>query len=400
MEHGLSIQGDEPNRKQHELSQTGAAAKEQHEIQSAIIIAKRFPRDEDACFQKLMKAASRPSFAEDAAYSFPRGDTDVTGPSVNLAREAARIWGNIRYGLYIVRDDDGSRLIRGWCWDVETNMKNEFDDDFKKLIQRKDKNTKETKWIICDDERELRELTNRRGAILVRNAILQNLPKDLIEDALFQCRKTLEASAGDNPEGMRKRLLVDFGSINITVAQLEQKLGHPFAQSTPKEIAQLRSVCKSIQDGNTTWAEYIKEKDAEQKPVEDANKAKLAAAQEKLKQRREQPKAEPMKVDPKKQENGKGDVGHTQPLHTTAFTPGSNQDAPSPPPSDGLDAAWLSRVMDAEDYLRGSVQGKNSLRSIRAGFRIEDGSYPLLPQDQKDFLSDLERTVERLQKAH
>lgn len=91
----LSLQEQAPSQGS-ELATTGAAAKERAEIESAIIVAKKFPRNEEACFQKLMKAASRSSFAEDATYSFPRGDTNVTGPSVNLAREAARIWGNIR----------------------------------------------------------------------------------------------------------------------------------------------------------------------------------------------------------------------------------------------------------------------------------------------------------------
>jgi len=262
---GIS-QSTDVDQRGKELATTKDAASAQHEIQSAITIAKHFPRNEDQCFQSLMKAASRPSFAEDATYSFPRGDAQVTGPSVNLAREAGRIWGNIRYGLSIIRDDESSRLIRGWAWDVENNTKVEMEDDFQKTIQRKDKKTGETRWIICTDERELRELTNRRGAILQRNAILQVLPKDLIEDALFRCAETLTKAAGENPEGVRKRLLVDFAGVNVTVEQIEQKLGHPFAQASAKQIAELRGICKSIQDGNSTWAEYVKGPEA--KPAE------------------------------------------------------------------------------------------------------------------------------------
>jgi hypothetical protein len=277
-----------------ELAQVGAAASAQHEIQSAIIIARKFPRNEAVVFQKLMLACARPSFAEDARYSFPRGETDVTGPSVNLAREAARVWGNIRYGLYVVRDDDETRLIRGWAWDVETNTKVEMEDDFKKLIQRKVKGKPgETVWLV-PDERDLRELTNRRGAILLRNCLLQVMPKDLVEDALFTCGKTLEQAAGANPDGERKRLLVDFGAMNISVEQIEQKLGHPFAQCSPKEIAELRGICKSIQDGHTTWAEYVKgpEKPAEKSAESKANEEALAKGQEALKQQQEQPKQE------------------------------------------------------------------------------------------------------------
>lgn len=287
-----------------ELATAGAAAAAQHEIQSAIIIARKFPRNEDQCFQKLMKSAARPSFAEDATYSFPRGDKDVTGPSVNLAREAARIWGNIRFGLYVVRDDEETRLIRGFAYDVETNTKVEVEDDFKKLVQRKVKgsNPPRTEWLV-PDERDLRELTNRRGAILLRNALLQVLPKDLIEDALYTCSMTLEKAAGENPEAERKRLMVDFGSVNISVEHIEQKLGHPFSQSTPKEIAELRGICKSIIDGHTSWAEYVKgaDKPAEKSAESKANEEALAKGQEALAKQQEKPKDLP-KTEEKKAE--------------------------------------------------------------------------------------------------
>ena len=292
MESGLALQ--ETQDKSGELATAGAAAAAQHEIQSAIIIARKFPRNEEGCFQKLMKACSRVSFAEDATYSFPRGKKEdgtpniVSGPSVNLAREAARVWGNIRFGLYIVHDDDETRLIRAWAWDVETNTKIEVEDDFKKLIQRKGQG-----WII-PDERDLRELTNRRGAIALRNAILQILPKDLIEDALFACSKSAESDAKENPDGARKKLLIDFGVINVTVEMIEKVLGHPFSQSSAKELADLRGVCKSIMDGHTTWAEYTKEPEsrlAEPSP----DKAKLAEAQANL--QRQQATREERKAD-------------------------------------------------------------------------------------------------------
>lgn len=232
-----------------ELTPTSAAAEKQFEIQSAIVIAKRFPRNEDTAFEKLMKAAKRTSFAEDAAYAFPRGGTTVEGPSVNLAREAARIWGNVRYGLEVIRDDEESRQIRGWAWDMETNTKVTAEDDFKKLVQRK------SGWIK-PDERDLRELTNRRGAILVRNCLLQILPKDLVEDAMFRCKETLKKGAEQDPETARKRLILAFSELNVSPEMLESKLGHSLSRCSPAELADLRKVYKSIADGNSTWAEY------------------------------------------------------------------------------------------------------------------------------------------------
>lgn len=266
-----------------ELAAVSAASKERAEIESSIIIAKKMRRNEDECWQKVNKACQRQSFAEKAAYSFPRGDKEVTGPSVDLAREAARCWGNIRFGLRILRDDETSRLIQGWCWDLETNMKNEFEDSFEKLIQRKNKHTKQTEWIE-PDERDLRELTNRRGAILVRNAILQTIPKDMVEDALYQCEKTLQDKAKADPDATRKCLLADFGSMNITVSMIEGTLGHPLDQATPKELADLRAIYNSIIAGNSTWQEYAKstEPSADSKPKADLNEqlAKQSKPQE------------------------------------------------------------------------------------------------------------------------
>jgi hypothetical protein len=272
-----------------ELAPTAAAAEKQFEIQSAIIIAKRFPRDEDSAFQKLMKACGRSTFAGDAQYSFPRGDGLVSGPSVQLAREAARNWTNIRYGLTIIRDDQQSRQIQGWAWDVETNTKVTAEDDFQKLIFRKGKG-----WI-APDERDMRELTNRRGAILIRNCILQILPKDLIEDALYTCHATLESDAAKDPDAARKRILVSFSELNVSAEMLSGYLGHPVGQSSPAEIANLRTIYKSISDGNTTWGDYVNgNSDAGAAELKQKTEAKSAALKEKLKTNgKAEPQAEP-----------------------------------------------------------------------------------------------------------
>lgn len=263
-----------------ELAPTAVAAEKQFEIQSAIVLAKRFPRDEDQAFQKLMKACQRSSFAEDAEYSFPRGGQPVKGPSVFLAREAARVWTNIRYGLTITRDDQQSRQIQAWSWDLETNTKISAEDDFRKLIFRKGKG-----WIE-PDERDLRELTNRRGAILIRNCVLQILPKDLIEDALDTCRETLRSNVAKDPDSARKKILMAFSELNVTAEMLAAYLGHPVAQSSPAEIADLRAVYKSISDGNTTWADYVNgNSEAGAADLKQKTETKAAELKEKLAQK-------------------------------------------------------------------------------------------------------------------
>jgi hypothetical protein len=237
-----------------ELAPAASAAALQHEIQGAIVLARRFPRSEDGAFTKLMRSCGRSSFAAGAEYSFPRGGQVISGPSVQLAREAARVWGNIRHGLEIIRDDAASRQIRGWAWDLESNTKVAAEDEFRKLVQRKRKGGA-SEWVV-PDERDLRELTNRRGAILVRNCILQLLPADLIEDAVHEAHKTLKDEAGKDPDQARKRVLLAFGSLNVTPEMLAAHLGKPVGQCSPEEIAGLRTIYQSIRDGNSTWEEH------------------------------------------------------------------------------------------------------------------------------------------------
>jgi hypothetical protein len=197
-----------------------------------------------------MKACRRTSFADDAIYSYPRGGVDIEGPSVNLAREAGRVWGNLEYGFVIVREDEGERHIRGWAWDKETNVRNFSEASFRKIIYRKGKGN------IVPDERELRELTNKHGAILERNAVLKTIPKDFIEDALTMCRQTLTQQTEQDPDGARKRLILAFSEWSVTPEMLERKLGHPLDACTPKEIADLRKIYASIKDGHSTWQDH------------------------------------------------------------------------------------------------------------------------------------------------
>jgi len=223
------------------------------EIQSSIIIAKKFPRNEDKSYEKLMKACKRTSFAKIASYSFPRGGSTVSGPSINLAREAARVWENIEYGIIVIRDDEDERQIRAFAWDKETNSKVFAEDSFKKLVYRK---AGGGQWVK-PDERDLRELTNRRGAILVRNCILSLLPSDIVEDAINSCKTTLKDKAQKDPDGERKAIIISFSKLHITPEMLSQKLGHPIAESSSEEIAELREIYFSIKDGNSKWHEYL-----------------------------------------------------------------------------------------------------------------------------------------------
>jgi hypothetical protein len=228
-------------------------------VEARLTIAQRFPRSEDDAFGKLIRSCKRKSFAEKVAYAFPRGNTTVTGPTVDLAREAARCFGNLDYGFEIVNEDDEWRHIAAYAHDLEMNTRVAAEDSFRKLIQRRVRGGGgATEWIK-PDERDLRELTNRRAALLIRNCILQLLPKDMIDDALLEAKKTERAAVGENIEDHRKRVIVGFGEIGVPAKELERYLGHPIGSSSESEIVKLREIYTSIKDGNSVWSEYVSE---------------------------------------------------------------------------------------------------------------------------------------------
>ncbi len=234
--------------------------REQTEIQARVFSAKKFPRDEEKAYSRLMNSMTRLTMAESAEYSFPRGGKAVTGPSVDLAREGARCWGNIHYGLRIVSSTDQKIHIRGFAVDLETNTYAEAEDEFKPLIQRKIPGTKETEWRT-PDERDLRELINRRGAICVRNALLQILPPDIIEDARKRANETLQQAADGslsaNREDTIRRMVLNFDKIGVSKEMLEEYLTHPLSLITGEELSELKRIWKSINDGQTKREEHF-----------------------------------------------------------------------------------------------------------------------------------------------
>lgn len=253
------------SKQTNEVTPSGLAAAETAEIQAAILIAHNLGRSEEDAYGALMAACGRTTFQEKAVYRFKRGskqlpdgrwvDNFVEGPSVHMAREFARHWRHLRYGFRVVSEDEDRVQIRGFAWDMLTNEKVEQDASFRKLIFRKNDG-----WIR-PDERDLRELINKHGAIAERNCLLKVLPSDMVEDACQRAQELRIAGIKNDMEAARKKIVAAFAEINVSATQVEDFLDHPIAETTPKELAELRSIWASIRDGNGHWSEHARERD-------------------------------------------------------------------------------------------------------------------------------------------
>jgi len=233
-----------------ELAIVKSAAEVRAELEGAIILAKQFPRNDYVVLGRIESAFSRPMLAGKAQYHYPRGGAEIRGESVHTARAIGQAFGNIRWGLDIVRDDEDFRTIEGWAWELESNVKIEAQDHFQKLIFRK------VGGWIKPDERDLSELTNRRGAKLVRNCLLQVVPSDLVDKAIEIATKALAGELKNRQDAIRKMVSI-FDKIGVSVAMLVNYLGHELDTINEEEFVKLRGIYQSIVDGNSKREEHF-----------------------------------------------------------------------------------------------------------------------------------------------
>src|SRR5688572_14016429 len=173
-----------------------ATTRAAQETQAAMVIAKRFPRNEDAAFQRIMQACQRKSLAEVAQYAFPRGGQTVSGPSIRLAEVLARSWGNLDFGIIELEQKPGESTMMSFCWDLETNARSTKIFTVKHLRSTRQGNKE------LDDPRDIYEMTANQGARRLRSCILSVIPGDFVEAAMEQCDKTF---AGQNKEPLADR---------------------------------------------------------------------------------------------------------------------------------------------------------------------------------------------------
>lgn len=213
------------------------------EVQAAMTIAKRFPRDENESFARIMRACSRKSLAESSMYSYPRGGQTVTGPSIRLAEVLAQNWGNIDSGIVELEQRPGESVVMAYAWDLETNTRNV------KTFTVKHERSARGGVSKLTDPRDIYEMTANQGARRLRACILGVIPGDVVEEAVRACEKTL---AGDTKEPLADRLrrvVAAFSEQGVTVAMLEARLGHVIGAAGEVELVALRKIYTSLRDG-------------------------------------------------------------------------------------------------------------------------------------------------------
>jgi hypothetical protein len=222
------------------------------EVAAAIRVARDFPRDETGAHGHVIDLCRRLPVAQRAFYEVPnRG----SGLSIHIARELARIWGNVDYGVRELHRDDeaGISEMQAWAWDQQTNVRSTR--SFLVPHQRMKGRDRQKLTDLGDIY-----LNNQNiGARAVRECIFSVLPGWVLTDAEAALKATLQGGNGKPIEQQRADAITAFDALDVTQAQLEQRLQTPADKWQPKHLAQLHRVYATITQDGISAAEFFPE---------------------------------------------------------------------------------------------------------------------------------------------
>jgi len=224
------------------------------EVQAGIVLAKRFGRTPQLCVDRILKECQRPGLAEKALYSYSRGGTDISGPSIRLAEVMARNWGNIDYGIKEIAQNQGESEMMAYAWDLETNVR-----QVKIFVVKHLRYTKRGSYVL-EDGRDIYEATANQGSRRLRACILGIIPGDVIDAAVSQCEETLKASADASPAAIKK-MIDAFNALGVNEEMIERRIQRRIETITPAQIVSLRKIYTSLRDDMSVpsdWFEIVR----------------------------------------------------------------------------------------------------------------------------------------------
>lgn len=245
-------------------------SRQAQEVQAAMVIAKKFPRDEVDSYNRIMRSCQRKSLAEQSMYEYPRGGTKVTGPSIRLAEAMAQNWGNIDFGIIELEQKKGESQVMAYAWDLETNTRQAKVFSVPHVRETKKGN------MALTDPRDIYEMVANQGARRLRACILGIIPGDVQDAAIEQCKETLKKGEKEPLiDRVRKMAKAFEDAYSVTLPMIEKYLGCNSDAFSENDFIRLKNVYKSLRDGMAKREDYFEiTAPAEQKEAVDPFEAK------------------------------------------------------------------------------------------------------------------------------
>jgi hypothetical protein len=227
------------------------------EVHAAMYTARQFPRDVTTAIAEMENSCRQPYMADRAFFRITKGGTPVTGPSVHLARELARCWGHIQYGIVEMRRDDDTAQseMQAFAWDVQTGARLVHTFIVPHKRDKRDRKSGKATPEALISLQDIYENNANAGARRLRECVFGVMPPWFTERAKELCKETLDAGDGTPLPTRIDNCVTNFKALGVNDKQLEQKLGLPRIRWTGQELGLLASVYRSLKQGETTREE-------------------------------------------------------------------------------------------------------------------------------------------------
>jgi len=224
------------------------------EAQGQMMLAKRFPRNLASANAELVECCAQESLAKVAFYSVPRGEGFVTGPSIRLAEEIARVCGNIEYGHKELSRDEHKSEVEVYAWEKQTNTRAARHMTVMHVI--------DTNYgpKPCKSQKDIDDLISNKASKNLRGRILAIVPKWLVESAIDECKKTIAGKSGMPLSQRIRNLIINFAKYGVQSPAIEKKMGKPIDQILEDEFVDLVGVFNAIKEGKKA-SDYFGEKE-------------------------------------------------------------------------------------------------------------------------------------------
>lgn len=272
----------ESNKNDNQIS-TIEQTKAVRELETLCLFAKRFPRNEAACVDNILKSCTRESLASSALYTYKRGTSMVTGPSIRLAEALAVGWQNIATGMNVTATNENTSNVYCFARDLQTMYQ-----DNREFEVRHWRDTKAGGYLLTD-QRDIYELVANMGSRRKRACILAVIPGDVLELAQRQCEVTLANMMQTDKETIDNMVNAFKVNHEVSAELIEKYLGHKISAITSNELVNLRKIFVSIKDGISkpnSWFDIQEPLEENEHKVSDlqagfnANKSETAKTQE------------------------------------------------------------------------------------------------------------------------
>lgn len=243
---------------------TSEQARSRGIIEAGLTVAAARPRNEAKAIGRVQNACQRVRLAESACYTYSKGGSEITGPSITLVTQVALAWGNIDWGYRELSRARGESTVEAFAWDQQTNARysRQFIVPHRIRVGGRQRELREDEladWIANQAQRR------------VRTCLENVIPRDVIEEAVDECNRTLKSSI-DLDKSKIMTMIEKFEELGVTREQIQARIQRSIDAIQPAQYLAMRRIYTSIADGITTAQQAFPVIEQEEAPKEKGKK--------------------------------------------------------------------------------------------------------------------------------